>query len=204
MSRQRPLRIGLTGGVASGKSTVAEMFAELGVPVVDTDVIAREVVEPGTPALDEIRETFGDEVIAADGSLDRTAMRGIVFADDAAREALEAIVHPRIRSETIAQATAAGGEYQLIVVPLLVESPLRSFVDRVLVVDCSEETQVRRLLQRDAGSEDQARRMLAAQASREARLAIADDVIGNEGDLGDTRRQVRQLHENYLEAARGR
>jgi dephospho-CoA kinase len=204
MSRQRPLRIGLTGGVASGKSTVAEMFAELGVPVVDTDVIAREVVEPGTPALDEIRETFGDEVIAADGSLDRTAMRGIVFADDAAREALEAIVHPRIRAETIAQATAAGGEYQLIVVPLLVESPLRSFVDRVLVVDCSEETQVRRLLQRDAGSEDQARRMLAAQASREARLAIADDVIGNEGDLGDTRRQVRQLHENYLEAARGR
>ena len=203
MSRQRPLRIGLTGGVASGKSTVAEMFAELGVPVVDTDVIAREVVEPGTPALDEIRETFGDEVIAADGSLDRTAMRGIVFADDAAREALEAIVHPRIRAETIAQATAAGGEYQLIVVPLLVESPLRSFVDRVLVVDCSEETQVRRLLQRDAGSEDQARRMLAAQASREARLAIADDVIGNEGDLGDTRRQVLQLHENYLEAARG-
>jgi dephospho-CoA kinase len=203
MSRQRPLRIGLTGGVASGKSTVAEMFAELGVPVVDTDVIAREVVEPGTPALDEIRETFGDEVIAADGSLDRTAMRGIVFADDAAREALEAIVHPRIRAETIAQATAAGGEYQLIVVPLLVESPLRSFVDRVLVVDCSEETQVIRLLARDAGSDGQARRMLAAQASREARLAIADDVIGNEGDLGDTRRQVLQLHENYLEAARG-
>jgi dephospho-CoA kinase len=203
MSRQRILRIGLTGGVASGKSTVAEMFAELGVPVVDTDVIAREVVEPGTPALDEIRETFGDEVIAADGSLDRTAMRGIVFADDAAREALEAIVHPRIRAETIAQATAAGGEYQLIVVPLLVESPLRSFVDRVLVVDCSEETQVIRLLARDAGSDGQARRMLAAQASREARLAIADDVIGNEGDLGDTRRQVLQLHENYLEAARG-
>ena len=203
MSREGPLRIGLTGGIASGKSTVAAMFAELGVPVVDTDVIAREVVEPGAPALDEIRDTFGTGVIAADGSLDRAAMRGLVFADDEARKALESIVHPRIRAETIAQAGTAGGEYQLIVVPLLVESPLRSFVDRVLVVDCSEETQVRRLLERDAGSEDQARRMLAAQASREARLAIADDVIGNEGDLGDTLRQVRQLHENYLEAARG-
>lgn len=203
MSREGPLRIGLTGGIASGKSTVAAMFAELGVPVVDTDVIAREVVEPGTPALDEIRDTFGTGVIAADGSLDRAAMRDLVFADDEARKALESIVHPRIRAETIAQAGTAGGEYQLIVVPLLVESPLRSFVDRVLVVDCSEETQVRRLLERDAGSEGQARRMLAAQASREARLAIADDVIGNEGDLGDTRRQVQQLHENYLEAARG-
>jgi dephospho-CoA kinase len=202
MSRQRPLRIGLTGGIASGKSTVAAMFKDLGVPVIDTDVIAREVVEPGTPALEEICRTFGQAVVATDGSLDRGAMRSIIFSDGEARAALEAIVHPRIRGETIAQAAAAGGDYQLIVVPLLVESPLRSFVDRVLVVDCSEETQVERLLQRDAGSEDQARRILAAQASREARLALADDVIGNEGDLDDTRRQVQQIHENYLEAAR--
>ena len=202
MSRHRPLRIGLTGGIASGKSTVAAMFAELGVPVVDTDVIAREVVEPGMPALEEIRETFGSGVIAADGSLDRSAMRDVIFSNDGARSALEAIVHPRIRAETIAQSAAAGGEYQLIVVPLLVESPLRSFVDRIVVVDCDEETQVQRLLRRDAGSIEQARRMLAAQASREARLALADDVIENEGELDDTSRQVQQLHQNYLEAAR--
>ena len=153
-----PLRIGLTGGIASGKSTVADMFADLGVPVIDTDVIAREVVRPGQPALDEIREAFGAGVIAADGTLDRPAMRSIVFGDDAARRRLESILHPRIGKATREQAAAAGGPYQVIVVPLLVESSLRGFVDRVLVVDCDEDTQVSRLLARDAESEDQARR----------------------------------------------
>lgn len=204
MSKQRPLRIGLTGGIASGKSTVAQMFADLGVPVIDTDVIAREVVEPGTPAISEIREAFGADVIAPDGRLDRAMMRSIVFADDAARSKLESILHPRIRAATIDQAASAGGDYQLIVVPLLVESPLRSFVDRILVVDCAEDTQVERLLRRDAESEDQARRMIAAQAGREERLAVADDVISNDGDLDDTRRRVRELHDTYRENARVR
>ena len=194
----KPLRIGLTGGIASGKSTVAGMFADLGVPVIDTDVIARDVVRPGEPALAEIREAFGAGVIAADGTLDRPAMRAIVFGDDAARRRLESILHPRIGRATQEQADAAGGAYQVIVVPLLVESSLRAFVDRVLVVDCDEETQVARLLARDAESEDQAQRMLAAQSSRAERLAIADDVVSNDGDLDGTREQVLALHQRYL------
>ena len=197
-SDDKRLRIGLTGGIASGKSTVAGMFADLGVPVIDTDVIAREVVRPGEPALAEIREAFGAGVIAADGTLDRPAMRAIVFGDDAARRRLESILHPRIGRATRKQADAAGGTYQVIVVPLLVESSLREFVDRVLVVDCDEEIQVARLLARDAESEDQARRMLAAQSSRAERLAIADDVVSNDGDLDGTREQVLALHQRYL------
>ena len=200
----KPLRIGLTGGIASGKSTVADMFAELGVPVIDTDVIAREVVRPGQPALQEIREAFGDGVMAVDGTLDRTAMRALVFEDEDARRRLEAILHPRIGKATVDQADAAGGDYQIIVVPLLVESSLRGFVDRVLVVDCDEETQVARLLARDAESEAQARRILAAQSSRSERLAIADDVVTNDGDLEGTRHQVRALHRRYLVQAAAR
>ena len=199
--RGNPLRIGLTGGIASGKSTVADMFADLGVPVIDTDLIARDVVAPGQPALQEIREAFGAGVIAEDGTLDRPAMRALVFGDDEARRKLEAILHPRIGAATREQADAAGGPYQIIVVPLLLESSLRAFVNRVLVVDCEEETQVARLLSRDAESESQARRILAAQASRAERLAIADDVIANEGDLDDTREQVRRLHRRYLDEA---
>ena len=201
---QEPLRIGLTGGIASGKSTVADMFADLGVPVIDTDVIARDVVRPGQPALEEIREAFGAGVIAADGTLDRSAMRAIVFGDDAARRRLEAILHPKIREVTIEQAEAAGGAYQVIVVPLLVESSLRAFVDRVLVVDCDEEIQVVRLLERDTESEQQARKILAAQSTRDERLAIADDVIENEGSLEDTREQVLALHRSYLREAAAR
>jgi dephospho-CoA kinase len=200
----KPLRIGLTGGIASGKSTVADMFADLGVPVIDTDIIAREVVQPGQPALEEIREAFGDGIIAADGALDRPAMRAIVFSDEDARRRLEAILHPRIGEATREQADAAGGEYQVIVVPLLVESALRAFVDRVLVVDCDEETQVARLLARDAESETQARRILAAQSSRDERLAIADDIVANDGDFDETREQVLTLHRYYLQEAAAR
>jgi len=203
-SDDRPLRVGLTGGIASGKSTVADMFDDLGVPVIDTDVIAREVVQPGQPALAEIREAFGAGVIAADGTLDRPAMRSIVFGDHDARRRLESILHPRIGKATREQADAAGGPYQVIVVPLLVESSLRDFVDRVLVVDCDETTQVARLLARDAESEDQARRMLAAQSSRAERLAIADDVVVNGGTLDDTREQVLALHQRYLREAAAR
>ena len=192
-----PLRIGLTGGIASGKSTVANIFAELGATIIDTDIIAREVVAPGQPALDEIAATFGESLIDGDGHLDRGALRKLVFADDAARKRLEAIVHPRIQDETRRQSDRAAGDYQIIVVPLLVESPLKNFVDRILVVDCDEATQIRRLTARDAESEDQARRMLAAQSSREERLAIADDVIRNNGNLASTRDQVVALHEIY-------
>jgi dephospho-CoA kinase len=193
-----PLRIGLTGGIASGKSAVADMFAELGAVIIDTDVIARELVMPGQPALDEILEAFGPEVIGHDGLLDRRAMRKRVFEDEPLRLRLEEILHPRIRDETFRQASRAGGAYQIIVVPLLAESPLKDYVDRILVVDCDEEIQVNRLLQRDAETMEQAQRILAAQASREERLAIADDVIDNSGSLEETRRQVGKLHEFYI------
>jgi len=195
------LRIGLTGGIASGKTMVADFFSSLGVPVIDTDIIARQVVEPGTAALGEIRITFGDEIIHDDGSLDRKAMREIVFAETEKREQLEAIVHPRIREETLRQMDAADGPYMIIVVPLLVESPLSELMDRVLVVDCSTEIQLERLLLRDGENEATARRIISAQASREDRLAIADDIIDNNSDPGNAREQVLVLHESYLALA---
>ncbi len=196
-----PPRIGLTGGIASGKSTVANLFAELGATIIDTDVIAREIVEPGQPALQDIAAAFGEEALQPDGRLDRSALRSRVFANAGDLQRLEAITHPRIRAETLRQADAAGGLYQLIVVPLLVQSPLRESVDRILVVDCPEETQIERLMARDAESEAQARRILAAQASRSERLAIADDVVSNDGSLENTRRQVAALHEIYRSLA---
>jgi dephospho-CoA kinase len=196
-----PPRIGLTGGIASGKSTVANLFAELGAVVIDTDLIAREVVLPGKPALDEIVLAFGDEIVDENGALKRGQLRTIIFADASARQRLEAILHPRIQQETLRQAESAGGPYQLIVVPLLVGSPLRHFVDRTLVVDCSEETQIRRLMARDAENEQQARAILDAQASREERLAIADDVVNNDESVANTRHQVIALHEIYLSLA---
>ena len=192
------MRVGLTGGIASGKTTVAELFAELGIAIVDTDVIAREVVEPGQPALEEIRGVFGDAVIDASGHLDRAAMRSIVFADPGQRRQLEQILHPKIREEARRQSMAASSPYHMVAVPLLAESPMKDEMDRILVVDCDEETQLKRLLERDAESESQARKIIAAQASRNERLAIADDVISNDGSLESTREQVRRLHELYL------
>jgi dephospho-CoA kinase len=196
------LRIGLTGGIASGKTTVADIFAEYGIPVIDTDRIARDIVIPGSPALDVIRRRFGDGVVARNGTLDRGALRRIVFENDDSRKALEAILHPRIRQETVRRAAAAGGPYQIIVVPLLVESTLQSLVDRIVVVDCKPQTQLARLLARDAESKEQAQRMIASQASREERLAIADDVITNDDRLDETRRQVDKLHQRYLAMSR--
>lgn len=195
------LRIGLTGGIASGKSTVSDMFAEYGATIIDTDIIARDVVKPGCPALDEIRARFGSQVFDNDGALDRAALRSIVFDDDANRRALEAILHPRIREETLRRSKSAAGPYQVIVVPLLVESSLRDFVDRIVVIDCDPGTQLKRLLERDSESVEQAKRIIAAQASRESRLAIADDVVTNDADVDDTRRQVEALHRQYMKLA---
>jgi len=196
-----PARVGLTGGIASGKSLVADMFAELGAVIIDTDVIAREVVARGQPALAEIATVFGKSILGSDGGLDRGALRKIVFADEEARERLEAILHPRIGIETMIRADASDGPYQIIVVPLMVDSALRDFVDRILVVDCDEITQIERLKARDGESDEQASRMLAAQASRTERLAIADDVISNDGTVADLRQQVAALHEIYRSLA---
>jgi dephospho-CoA kinase len=201
---QQAYRVGLTGGIASGKSAAATEFAALGVPVIDTDEIARRVTRAGSPALAEVVAAFGPEFLASDGTLDRRRLRAHVFADAAARRRLEAILHPRIEAATLAAAAAAGGPYQVIVVPLLVESGFARHVDRVLVVDAPEEAQRKRLLQRDDEDPQQVERILAAQAGRAARLARADDVISNDADLEHLHAQVRALHARYLEQARSR
>jgi dephospho-CoA kinase len=194
-------RIALTGGIASGKSTVADLFAALGVPVIDTDVIAREVVEPGQPALAEIVAAFGTGMIGSDGRLDRRRMRERIFSDPVAKRRLEAILHPAIRAEMERQSRRAGGPYQVLVIPLLTEGGRRDHVDRVLLVDVPEELQVERLVRRDGVSHDHARAALGAQATRAARLAIADDVVSNTGRLEDLREAVAGLHSRYLQLA---
>jgi len=193
-----PFRVALTGGIASGKSTVAGRFAARGVPVIDTDVIARVVVEPGQPALAEVVATFGPDVLGPDGRLDRRRLREIIFADAGARRRLEAILHPAIRVEMERQSRAAGGAYQLLVIPLLTEGGRRDHVDRVLLVDVPEAVQVERLMRRDSVSQEQATASLAAQATRAARLAMADDVIENAGRAEDLEARVAELHERYL------
>ncbi len=198
------LRIGLTGGIASGKSLVAGFFADLGVPIIDTDRVARDVTEPGQPALREISDRFGGDIIRPDGRLDRRRLRRLIFADASNRAALEAILHPRIRRETLARADRAGGPYQVFVVPLLLESGFGQLVDRVLVIDCPVEMQRMRLLERDAEDPQQVDRILAAQVSRAERLAAADDVIDNSGTIEATRAQVATLHDRYLSIAAAR
>lgn len=194
-------RVGLTGGIASGKSLVAGMFQDLGVPVIDTDRIAREVVAPGFPGLAEIVAAFGPGLLRADGSLDRSRLRTLVFGDPEQRRRLESITHPRILAAMEARCRDAGGPYQVLVIPLLVEAGLRDWVDRILVVDCPEEVQRRRLMDRDGESLGGADRLLAAQLDRTARLAHADDVLDNAGTPDEARRQVRELHEDYLKRA---
>lgn len=198
---RRPLRIVLTGGIASGKSTVARLFEQHGVPVLDTDQIARDIVEPGMPAAQAIAQQFGPRVIGPDGRLDRRALRDIVFADTAARRQLEAITHPLILAELERRSQRAGGSYQLLVVPLLVENGKRVAADRVLVVDCPESLQLQRVMARDGSSLAQAQAILAAQATRAARLAAADDVIVNDGDSQHLHAAVQVLHQRFLAAA---
>lgn len=197
----RRLRIGLTGGIASGKSTVAQRFAELGIPVIDADVAAREVVSPGTPGFARVIERFGTGVLAKNGELERGALRQLIFNDAGARRDLEAILHPLIRESMEHRAEAAVGPYIVMVIPLLVESGPRGRVDRVLVVDTDEAVQLQRLQARDGGSPEQARAILASQAGRTARLAAADDVLLNTGTVSDVRQAVDGLHEGYLRLA---
>lgn len=193
----RPLLIALTGGIASGKTAVARLFADLGVPVLDTDQIARDVVEPGTPALARIASEFGPDILNEAGGLDRGRMRERIFTDPAERKKLESILHPAIREELWRRSAESGGAYQIHVIPLLVENSQRGVYDRVLVVDCPEEDQIKRLTQRDQSSVEMARNILAAQASREQRLSVADDVIVNTGTLEDLPDFVTTLHKNY-------
>jgi dephospho-CoA kinase len=195
------LRVGLTGGIASGKSTVASLFAERGATVLDTDQIAREVVEPGRPTLGALVNALGGGILDADGQLDRSLLRRRLFADAQDRREIEAILHPAILTELERQARAAPGPYQVFVIPLLVENRLESLVDRVLVVDCPEEHQVRRLMARDGETREDALRILDTQVSREQRLAAADDVIDNGGATADLPAQVALLDAKYRDLA---
>jgi len=197
----RAYRVGLTGGIASGKSTAAKFFGALGVPILDSDQIARDVVEPGQPPLERLVERFGPRILTADGHLDRPALREIVFSDPKARADLEALTHPAIGAAMEARSAAAGGPYQILVIPLLVEKNLAAHVDRVLVVDCDEELQIRRLRDRDGSTPQQVQAILKAQAPRAARLKAADDVIHNDSGLSAVRDQVATLHVRYLELA---
>ena len=198
----RPLRIGLTGGIASGKSTVAQRFAELGVVVIDADVASRTVVEPGQPGLAQIVQRFGAGVLDERGQLDRPALRNLIFKDSSSRQALDAILHPLIRAEMEREAALSQGPYVIMAIPLLVEGGSASKrVDRVVVVDADETLQIQRLQARDGGSEEQARAILASQATRSARLKVADDVIMNTGTVAELRQAVDDLHEQYLQLA---
>lgn len=195
------LTVGLTGGIASGKTLIAEIFAELGVPVLDADQVAREVVAPGEPALAAIAQAFGADFLQPDGSLDRRKLRERVFGDPAALRQLEAITHPAIRARMRAWQAAQRSPYCILSVAILVESGMRELVDRVLVVDVPEQTQLARLTVRDGIGEALGRQMIAAQIHRAGRLAAADDVIVNDGTPLDARRAVQQLHGRYLEMA---
>lgn len=194
--------VGLTGGIGSGKSAAASLFEALGAAVVDTDAIAHELTAPGGAAIESIRSAFGDDVIDARGALDRAAMRRKVFADPQAKARLETILHPMIRAEADRRSAASRAPYVVLVVPLLVESGgYRSRVQRVVVVDCPEAVQVARVMSRSGLSAEEARAIMAAQVSREQRLAVADDVIENGGELAALRPQVEALHRRYLEMA---
>jgi dephospho-CoA kinase len=195
------LTIGLTGGIASGKTLVADAFAALGTPVCDADQVARAVVAPATEGLAEIVKRFGTGVLLPDGSLDRRRMREVVFNDAQARRALESITHPRIQAQMKAWREAQSAPYCMLVIPLLLEKGEHPLVDRVLVVDAAEETQLQRLVQRDHISETLAREIMAAQLSRRGRLVLAEDVIDNTGDPAGVRSQVAELHQRYLELA---
>jgi dephospho-CoA kinase len=195
------LTIGLTGGIASGKSAVATMFVELGAGLVDTDVIAREVVAPGEPGFAAVLQAFGRSVLDKSGELNRAALRSIVFADPARRRELEALLHPLIRARTRQKLAELHTPYAIVAVPLLVETQFGELVDRVLVVDCPEQTQLERLMKRDALPRSEALSMLAAQVDRATRLRAAHDVIDNSGSREATRMQVAQLHRRYLDLA---
>jgi dephospho-CoA kinase len=196
-----PLVVGLTGGIASGKSAVAAVFVALGAGLVDTDAVAREVVAPGEPGLAAVRTAFGAKVLLPSGEIDRAALRGLVFEDDAKRRQLESLLHPLIRARTLAKLADVTTPYAIVAVPLLVETDFRQVVDRVLVVDCPEHLQLERLMKRDAMPRPEALAMLRAQADRATRLKAAHDVIDNGGTREAMRAQVELLHRRYLEHA---
>lgn len=192
------LIIGLTGGIGSGKTTVANLFEAHGIDVVDTDIISREVVEPGSPALAQIAEKMGPEILQADGNLDRRKMRERVFSQPELKDWLNGLLHPLIREQMIKQSQAAASPYCLLAIPLLVENNLQEFVHRVLVIDCPVDVQIARASSRDDNSIEQIQQIINAQASREQRLEAADEVIDNSGAENSLPKQIETIHNKYL------
>lgn len=198
----KPLVVGLTGGIASGKTAVSKCFEQLGVPVIDADLVAREVVEPGGAALDAVVEKFGREVLDETGRLDRRRLREVVFSDSQRRRALEQLLHPEIRKRMLEKIVALDHDYVVLVIPLLFEAEQIELVDRILVVDVPESTQIARAMERDGSSEKEIRNIMSAQLPREKRLAQADDVIENTGSLDNLCKRVGKLDKFYRTIAR--
>jgi dephospho-CoA kinase len=191
------LVVGLTGGIGSGKSTVANMFAALSVPVIDADVISREITQPGKPAFNSIIRHFGERLILADGKLNRSQLRDIIFEDTKQRLWLEHLTHPLIRDEMGRQIKSFTAPYCIAVIPLLLEVEFYTFINRILVVDAPEQKQIERVLSRDNSRKEQVKAILNAQANRHDRLARAHDIINNDGNIADLEIQVKNLNEKY-------
>ncbi len=198
------LKIGLTGGIGSGKSTVAGIFQQQGIPVIDADEIAHELVEPGKPVLEKLAAEFGPGILTHGGELDRQALRNLVFHDPRTKFRLEAIMHPAVFAEMKRQAEKIQAPYCIFAIPLLIETDSQALVDRILVVDCPERLQIERVKERDGLDESLIKRILATQATRQERIAQAHDLIVNTGDLSLLEKQVRDLHQNYLNLGRRR
>lgn len=196
---KRTLAIGLTGGIGSGKSTVADAFSALGVPVIDADQLARDLVAPGQAALDEIVAGFGADILTAEGKLDRGAMRHRIYSDPAQKSLLESILHPRIRQRIRALLAEINAPYSIVVIPLLVETNQTDLVDRILVIDIPEKEQRKRVAARDGLSDNAVMAIMKTQADRNTRLAVADDVIVNDKDISTLTEQVQELHKHYMD-----
>lgn len=197
----KPFRVAVTGGIASGKSTITEAFARRGVPVIDADELAREVTAPGSAGLHSLIQTLGSDILDTTGKLDRRRMRALIFADPEKRKQAEDILHPLIGAELERRANAESAPYVILAIPLLAETGMAEVADRILVVDCPAESQIDRLMARDGESRASAERMLAAQTDRETRLALADDVLVNDGPRDALIAQVAELDHRYREMA---
>lgn len=193
------LKIGLTGGIGSGKTAASDHFATLGAEVIDTDLLSRELVAPGQPALQAIAEAFGKDILHSDGTLNRGSLRDRVFADSSARQTLENILHPRIRTEMLARAQRSNAPYVVFVIPLLLETGQQHLVDRILLIDVPEAIQRQRVAARDRLSDAQITQILTAQSDRATRLRHADDIVVNDGDLAQLQENIQQLHRKYLQ-----
>lgn len=191
------LKIGLTGGIGSGKSTACEIFSELGVPIIDADIVARKVVQAGMPALQLIKEEFGEDIITKDGLLNRKKVRDQIFTNEIDRKKLENILHPVIYERIVHETENINSSYCIISIPLLLETEALEIIDRVLIIDVSEKLQLSRASVRDNASLNDIERIIRTQISRDNRLAAADDIINNEGDIENLRRQIHDLHEFY-------